>query len=91
MKNVSERVAGIPLTHMRTKTAKTYDIVDRLHARRAAHVPVDLIAATVTSWLAELGAASPMAEDLARAAGAGNWPAVHAISDCLSLDLTVAA
>ncbi|MDT5104961.1 MAG: hypothetical protein QOI25_2474, partial [Mycobacterium sp.] len=36
---------------MSTKT--TYDIVDRLHARRAAHVPGDRIAATVSAWLAE--------------------------------------
>ena len=90
-KNVSECVGLTSLTHMSTKTATTYDIVDRLHARRAAHVPVDRIAATVTAWLAELGVDSPMAEDLARAARTGNWPAVHAISDCLSLDLTVAA
>jgi hypothetical protein len=32
-----------------------------------------------------------MAEDLARAARAGNWPAVHAISDLLSVDVLVAA
>jgi hypothetical protein len=72
-------------------TTTTYDIIDRLHARRAAHVPVNRIAATVSAWLAELGVDSPMAEDLARAARAGNWPAVHAISDCLSLDVLVAA
>jgi len=74
---------------MSTKT--TYDIIDRLHARRAAHVPVNRIAATVSAWLAELGVDSPMAEDLARAARAGNWPAVHAISDLLSVDVLVAA
>ncbi|MDT5324493.1 MAG: hypothetical protein QOF25_1645 [Mycobacterium sp.] len=69
----------------------TYDIVDRLHARRAAQVPGDRIAATVSAWLAELGVDSPMAEDLARAARAGNWPVVHAISDCLSVDVLVPA
>jgi hypothetical protein len=74
---------------MSTKT--TYDIIDRLHARRAAHVPVNRIAATVSAWLAELGVDSPMAEDLARAARTGNWPAVHAISDLLSVDVLVAA
>ncbi|MDT5000908.1 MAG: hypothetical protein QOK12_3013 [Mycobacterium sp.] len=72
-------------------TTTTYDIIDRLHARRAAHVPVNRIAATVSAWLAELGVDSPMAEDLARAARAGNWPAVHAISDLLSVDVLVAA
>jgi hypothetical protein len=90
-KKVPQCVALASHTHMSTKTATTYYIVDRLHARRAAHVPVDRIAATVTAWLAELGVTSPMAEDLARAARTGNWPTVHAISDCLSLDLTVAA
>jgi hypothetical protein len=76
-------------SHLRKAT--TYDIIDRLHARRAAHVPVNRIAATVSAWLAELGVDSPMAEDLARAARAGNWPAVHAISDLLSVDVLVAA
>lgn len=86
---MSQRGGHRPLTYMRT--TPTYDIVDRLHARRAAHVPGDRIAATVASWLAELGVQSPMAEDLARAARAGDWPAAHAISDWLSVDITVAA
>ena len=73
------------------RTTTSYDIVDRLHARRAARVPANRIAATVSAWLAELGVDSPMAEDLARAARAGNWPAVHAISDLLSVDVLVAA
>jgi hypothetical protein len=30
-------------------------------------------------------------EDLARATCAGDWPRVHAISDWLSVDITVAA
>lgn len=72
-------------------TPTSYCIVDRLHARSAARVPANRIAATVSSWLAELGVESPMAEDLARAARAGNWPAVHAIGDCLSVDIMVAA
>jgi hypothetical protein len=54
-------------------------------------VPANLIAATVSGWLAELGVQSPMAEDLARAARAGDWPAAHAIGDWLSVDITVAA
>jgi hypothetical protein len=73
------------------RTTTTYDIVDRLHARRAAGVPANRIAATVSEWLAELGVQSPMTEDLARATRAGNWPAAHAISDWLSVDITVAA
>jgi hypothetical protein len=54
-------------------------------------VPGDRIAATVSAWLAELGVDSPMTEDLARAGRAGDWPAVHAISDWLSVDVLVAA
>jgi hypothetical protein len=76
---------------MRTRTTATYDIVDRLHARRAARVPGQRIAATVSEWLAELGVQSPMTEELARATSAGDWPKVHAISDWLSVDITVAA
>lgn len=72
-------------------TPTSYCIVDRLHARCVARVPANRIAATVSAWLAELGVDSPMAEDLARAARAGNWPAVHAIGDCLSVDVLVAA
>ena len=78
---------------MRTIQSRTttYDIVDRLHTGRAARVSVEGIAATVSAWLAELGADSPLAEDLARAARAGNWPRVHELSDWLSVDVTVAA
>ena len=47
-----------PLTNMSTKT--TYEIIDRLHAGRAARVPGDRIASVVSSWLAELGADSPL-------------------------------
>jgi hypothetical protein len=82
-------VAPALLPGMRRTT--TYDIVDRLHARRAARVPGNRIAATVSAWLAELDVQSPMVEDLARAARAGNWPAAHAIGDWLSVDVTVAA
>jgi hypothetical protein len=88
---VAQRSLTCMSTTSPTRAATTYDIIDRLHARRAAHVPGDRIAATVSAWLAELGVDSPMAEDLARAARAGNWPAVHAISDWLSVDVLVAA
>lgn len=72
-------------------TPTSYCIVDRLHARRAARVPANRIADTVSAWLAELGVESPMAEDLARAARAGDWPTVHALGDWLSVDVMVAA
>jgi hypothetical protein len=69
----------------------TYELVDRLHAGRAVCVPGDRIASVVSTWLAELGADSPLAEQLARAARTGDWPAVHALGDCLSVDVMVAA
>ncbi len=69
----------------------TYELVDRLHAGRAVRVPGDRIASVVSTWLAELGADSPLAEELARAARSGNWPAVHALGDCLSVEVLVAA
>jgi hypothetical protein len=75
---------------MRTKKT-TYEIVDRLHVGRAVRVPGDRIASVVSTWLAELGVDSPLAEDLGRAARAGNWPAVHAIGDSLSVEVMVAA
>jgi hypothetical protein len=45
----------------------------------------------VSTWLADLGIHSPLAEDLARAACAGDWPATYAIGDRLSIDVTIAA
>jgi hypothetical protein len=69
----------------------TYEIVDLLHVGRAARVHGDRIAAVVSSWLSELGADSPMTEDLARAVRAHDWPKAHAIGECLSVDVMVAA
>jgi hypothetical protein len=41
--------------------------------------------------LAELGIHSELADDLARAACAGDWPAAYAIGDRLAIDVTIAA
>jgi hypothetical protein len=49
------------------------------------------IAKTVSAWLAELGAESPLVEELSRAVCAGNWPTARAIGARLSVDVTVAA
>mgnify|MGYP006172398107 CR=1 FL=1 len=38
-------------------------------------VPADAIATTVSGWLAELGADSPLVGDLQNAVNAGDWPA----------------
>jgi hypothetical protein len=74
----------------RRATPTIYRISDQLHAGHMACVRGDEIAATVSAWLADLGAHSPLADDLSRAVNAGDWPTTHAISDRLSLDVAVA-
>lgn len=71
--------------------AMTYQLTDRLHGGRTVRVSGDGIITTVSAWLAELGAQSPLVEDLARTVRDGQWAAVYAIADCLSVDVTVAA
>lgn len=68
-----------------------YQITDRLHAGRIARVSADGIAATVSAWLSELGAVSPLVEDLAQMVRTGDWVSAYAIADCLSIDVIVAA
>jgi hypothetical protein len=65
-----------------------YQVTDRLHEGRTVYVSCNEIMTTVSTWLAELGAHSPLVEDLARAVGAGDWPAAYAIGDRLSVDVT---
>jgi hypothetical protein len=67
----------------------TYRVTQRLRGGLTVEVPADAIAATVSAWLAELGADSPLASDLERAVHAGNWPAARAIGECLSVDVTM--
>jgi hypothetical protein len=78
-------------TRRTSRTITVYQVTDRLHARRAVRVSSDKIATTVSAWLAELGADSPMVEELARAIRAGDWPAPHSLADLLSVDVAVAA
>lgn len=68
-----------------------YQLTDCLHDGHIARVPADEIAATVSAWLAELGADSPMVDDLARAVCAGDWPTAYAIANYLSIEVTIAA
>jgi hypothetical protein len=68
----------------------TYQLTDHLHGR-TVHVQAEHIAATVASWLAELDTRSPLAELLGRAVRDGDWPAIHAIADYLSVEVQVAA
>jgi hypothetical protein len=56
-----------------------------------AYVPEDRIVATVSAWLAELGAESPLVDDLAKAVRAGNWPAAHSIAEYLSVEVAFVA
>jgi hypothetical protein len=80
------------LRHRRTRRAvRTYRVVDRLHDGRAVDVPGTEIATIVSAWLAELGAHSPLVDDLAVAVRDGDWPAAYAIGDRLSVEVTVAA
>jgi hypothetical protein len=72
-------------------TTTIYRVADRLHEGRTVEVPCHQIVTTVSAWLAELGAHSPLVEDLARAVHVGDWPAACAIGDYLSVDVTVAA
>jgi hypothetical protein len=55
-----------------------------------ARVPAHQITATVAGWLAEVGAQSPLVEELARAVSDGDWAAAHALGDCLSIEIAVA-
>ena len=76
---------------VRAPTVALYRVADRLHEGRTVEVPCNEIVSTVSGWLAELDAYSPLVEDLAQAVRARDWPAAYAIGDCLSVDVTVAA
>lgn len=68
-----------------------YQLTDRLHDGRTVRVQANGIAPTVASWLAELGACSPLVELLSQAVRDGDWPATHGIADYLSVEVQVAA
>jgi hypothetical protein len=82
------RITGM---HRRQQTSPIYRVTQCLRNGRTAEVPGHQIATIVSGWLAELGAASPLVDDLARALHAGDWSAAHAIAEYLSVDVTVAA
>jgi hypothetical protein len=84
------RITGMYRRATRT-TSAIYRVTDLLHEGRMVDVPAHQIATTVSAWLAELGAHSPLVDDLARAVHAGDWPAALGIGDYLSVDVTVAA
>lgn len=74
-----------------TRVEKMYCVADRLHSGRIVRVSGPEIAPTVSAWLAELGAHSPLVEDLARAACVGDWAVACAVGDQLSVDVFIAA
>ncbi|MUL47945.1 hypothetical protein FZI85_11740 [Mycobacterium sp. CBMA293] len=74
----------------RRSTAPTFVVVDRLHGRRADEVPGEEIAATVSSWLAELDVDSPLIDALELAVQKQDWPTVYALGERLSVDVMVA-
>lgn len=82
------RITGM---HRRPQTTPIYRVTQCLRDHRTAEVPVHQIATTVSAWLAELGADSPLVDDLARAVDAGDWTSAHALGEYLSIDVTVAA
>lgn len=68
-----------------------YVLTDRLHRERCFYVTADEIPTLVSTWLAQLGAHSLLAEDFARTIRDGDWATAHSIADALSLDVSVAA
>jgi hypothetical protein len=76
------------ITRTSNQAVTIYQVTDHLACGRTVRVPGDQIATTVSAWLAELGTHSPLVEDLARAARAGDWPAAHAIGEHLSVNVT---
>ncbi len=68
-----------------------YRVTDRLHGGRSVRVPADGIVPLVSAWLEELGAHSPLVDDLAQAARAGDWAAARAVGEQLAVDVVLAA
>lgn len=68
-----------------------YQLTDRLHDGHVARVAGNEIAATVASWLADLGAQSPLVDELASAVQHRDWPAAYTIGETLSLDIAIAS
>ena len=80
---------AIPFARRRPTTT-IYQLTDRLHEGHIARVPAHQIPATVSAWLAELGADSPLVDDLERAVRGGDWPTAHALGECLSIEIALA-
>ncbi|ORB64593.1 hypothetical protein BST47_14855 [Mycolicibacterium tusciae] len=68
---------------------RRYRVTQRLNGGLTVEVPADAIATTVSGWLAELGADSPLAGDLQKAVNAGDWPTARAIGEYLAVDVSM--
>jgi len=64
-----------------------FELTDLPHDGHSTRVPGHQITATVSAWLAELGAHSPLIDDLERAVRGGDWAAAHALGECLSIEI----
>jgi hypothetical protein len=78
-------------TRRTSRKSPVYQIADRLHTDRKVRVSSDEIAVTVSEWLAQFGADSPLVGELANAVRTGDWATAHALEDLLSVDVTIAA
>src|SRR5579875_14191 len=67
-----------------------FQLTDRLHQGRTARVDTEQVAATVSGWLAEFGASSPLVDDLAHAVRTGDWPKMYALGEYLSVRVAIA-
>jgi hypothetical protein len=72
------------------KTATVYQLTDCLHDGHTARVAAHEITATVSAWLAELGAESPLVDDFERAVRGADWGTAYAIGERLSVRVAVA-
>ncbi|OBI70286.1 hypothetical protein, partial [Mycobacterium sp. E796] len=72
-------------------TPAIYQLTDCLHDGHTERVAAHEIRATVSAWLAELGADSPLVDDLERAVRDGDWSVAYAIGECLSVQVAIAS
>lgn len=74
----------------RGPTNTVYKLTDCLHDGHTARVAAHEITATVSAWLSELGAHSPLVDDFERAVRGGDWARAYAIGERLSVRVAVA-
>jgi hypothetical protein len=67
-----------------------YQLTIRPGVGRTVRVSADEIVTLVSAWLAELGANSPLVDDLARAVRANDWQRAHELGDYLMVEVTPA-